>query len=110
MQFVPTRSDIHQHLWPEPLIATLTWRREAPCVRRSGRDWVLRLRDEPEYRFDPAHHDPVARAARLRRDGLDRALLAISSPLGIEALPRDEAEPLLAAHNAGLLALGAPFG
>jgi hypothetical protein len=107
---VPSRTDIHQHLWPEPLIAALTWRREAPLVRRRGRDWMLRLRDEPEYRFDPADHDPTARAARLRRDGLGRALLAISSPLGIESLPRHEAEPLLEAHNAGLLALGEPFG
>ena len=107
---MPTRTDVHQHLWPEPLIAALTWRREAPLVRRSGDDWVLRLRDEPEYRFDPADHDPAARADRLRRDGLGRALLAISSPLGIEALPRDEAEPLLEAHNTGLLALGEPFG
>ena len=107
---MPPRTDVHQHLWPEPLVTALTWRREAPLVRRSGRDWVLRLRDEPEYRFDPADHDPAARADRLRRDGLGRALLAISSPLGIESLPRNEAEPLLEAHNAALLALGEPFG
>jgi hypothetical protein len=41
---------------------------------------------------------------------VQRALLAISSPLGIEALPRDEAAPLLEAHHSGLLALGDPFG
>jgi hypothetical protein len=105
-----TRTDIHQHLWPEQLIAGLTWRREPPLLRRAGRGWMLRLRDEPEYRFDPADHDPDARAGLLGRDGLQRALLAISSPLGIEALPRGEAEPLLDAHNAGLLELGAPFG
>jgi len=105
-----TRTDIHQHLWPEQLIAALTWRREPPLLRRAGRGWILRLRDEPEYRFDPADHDPEARAGLLARDGLQRALLAISSPLGIEALPRDEAEPLLEAHNAGLLGLDGPFG
>ncbi len=38
---------------------------------------------QPEYRFEPADHDPEARAALLARDGLQRALLAISSPLGI---------------------------
>jgi hypothetical protein len=103
-------TDIHQHLWPEPLVAALTRRREPPLLRRSRRGWILRLRDEPEHRFDPADHDPDARAGLLARDGMTRALLAISSPLGIEALPCDEAEPLLAAHNAGLLALGAPFG
>jgi 6-methylsalicylate decarboxylase len=104
------RSDIHQHLWPEPLIAALTWRREPPLLRRSGGGWILRLRDEPECGFDPADHDPAARAATLAGDGLQRALLAISSPLGIESLPRDEAAPLLQAHNQGLLALGSPFG
>jgi predicted TIM-barrel fold metal-dependent hydrolase len=104
------RTDIHQHLWPEALVAALTWRREAPRIRRSNGGWVLRLRDEPEHPFDPADHDPEARAALLRRDGLQRALLCISSPLGIEGLARAEAEPLLEAHNAELLALGEPFG
>jgi hypothetical protein len=104
-----TSTDIHQHLWPEELVAELTWRREPPLLRRAGRGWILRLRDEPECRFDAADHDPDARAALLARDGVARALLAISSPLGIEALPRAESEPLLAAHNDGLLALGRPF-
>jgi hypothetical protein len=103
-------TDIHQHLWPEQLVAALTWRREPPCLRRTGGTWVLRLRDEPECRFDPADHDPHARAALLARDGMRRALLAISSPLGIESLPPSEAEPLLAGHNDGLLELGDPFG
>jgi predicted TIM-barrel fold metal-dependent hydrolase len=105
-----TRTDIHQHLWSEALVAELTWRREPPLLRRSGRGWALRLRDEPEYPFDPAEHDPAARRALLAADGIERALLCISSPLGIEALDRPAAEPLLAAHNAALLELGQPFG
>jgi len=105
----PPRTDVHQHLWPESLVAALTWRREPPFIRRSGREWVLRLPGEPAHRFDPAEHDPVARAQQLTADGVQRALLAISSPLGIESLPRDEAEPLVEAHNTGLLALGEPF-
>jgi hypothetical protein len=104
------RTDIHQHLWPETLISALTLRDEAPLIRRDGRGWTLRLRDEPEYAFDPADHDPDARAALLQRDGVQRALVAISSPLGIESLPRAQAEPLLAAHNEALLELGSPFG
>jgi hypothetical protein len=98
--------DVHQHLWPEALIAELTWRRTPPLLQRTGRGWVLRLPDEPDCRFDPADHDPQARVDQLERDGLDRALLAISSPLGIETLPRTEAAPLLDAHNRGLLDLG----
>ena len=72
--------------------------------------WGLRLRDEPECAFDPHEHDQHARADLLERDGVDHALLAISSPLGIEALPRVEAAPLLEAHNRGLLELGRRFG
>ena len=37
-------TDIHQHLWPEPLVAALTWRREPPLLRRSGRGWELETR------------------------------------------------------------------
>lgn len=103
-------TDVHQHLWPEALVSALTWRREPPLLRRSGRGWVLRLRDEPDCPFDPDEHDPEARARLLERDGVQRALLAASSPLGIEGLVRSEAEPLLDAHNSGLLALGEPFG
>ncbi|MEA2194670.1 MAG: 6-methylsalicylate decarboxylase, partial [Solirubrobacteraceae bacterium] len=109
----PPRTDVHQHLWTEQLVAALSWRREPPFIRRSGdgrTGWILRLRDEPPFAFDPADHDPATRARQLAGDGVQRALLAISGPLGIEALPRDEAAPLLHAHNAGLLALGAPFG
>jgi hypothetical protein len=103
------RTDVHQHLWPEALVSALTWRREPPLLRRSGSGWVLCLRDEPDHPFDPNDHDPEARARLLERDGVERALLAISSPLGIEGLVRSDSAPLLDAHN-GLLALGAPFG
>ncbi len=104
------RTDVHQHLWPEQLVSALTWRREPPYIRRSNEGWALCLRDEPDYAFDLLDHDPDTRAQQLAEDGVQRALLALSSPLGIEALPRDEAAPLLQAHNAGLLALGEPFG
>ena len=43
-------------------------------------------------------------------DGLDRALVAPSTPLGIEALPAAEAEPLLAAYHEGVAELPARFG
>jgi hypothetical protein len=102
-------TDVHQHLWSDALVAALTRRREPPRIRRSGRGWVLRLHDEPECRFDPAAHDPDARAALLRRDRIQRALLCISGPLGVEALDRPAAEPLLAAHNATARALGRGF-
>src|SRR5262245_46821512 len=50
------------------------------------------------------------RAALVAADGLDRALVAPSVPLGIEALPAGEAEPLLEAYHDGAAALPAAFG
>ncbi len=65
---------------------------------------------EVETSFDLSDHDPDRRAALLDADGLDRALVAPSTPLGIEALPAAEAEPLLAAYHDGVAELPARFG
>jgi hypothetical protein len=70
----------------------------------------LRVRGEPETPLDLADHDPDRRAELLEADGLDRALVAPSTPLGIEALPTAEAEPLLAAYHGGVAELPARFG
>src|SRR4051794_693834 len=101
-----TRIDVDQHLWPEPFLAALEDRTERPFLR----DGVLVLEGEPAARFEPGPHDPDRRPAELCADGIDRALVALSSPLGIEALPRAEAQPLLAAWHDGVFALGEPFG
>jgi 6-methylsalicylate decarboxylase len=103
-------TDIHQHLWPEPLLRALSRRHQPPMLVRNGRGWVLRLPGEPEAPIDLADHDPARRAALANADGLDRALVAPSTPLGIEALPAAEAEPLLDAYHEGVAALPAPFG
>ena len=102
--------DIHQHLWPEPLLRALERRREPPRLVRTGRDWALRLAGEPEALVDLDDHDPDRRAALAAADGFDRVLIAPSVPLGIEGLPAGEAEPLLAAYHDGVAALPAPFG
>jgi predicted TIM-barrel fold metal-dependent hydrolase len=104
------RFDLHQHLWPESLIGALASRRSAPCLRcdASGR-WRLELSGEPVCDVELADHDPQRRAALAQRDGVDVVAIVLSSPLGIEALPAAEAAPLLAAFNAGVLELGAPF-
>jgi 6-methylsalicylate decarboxylase len=102
--------DIHQHLWPEPLLSALSLRREPPMLVRRGAGWALRLVGEPEGPVDLADHDPDARAALVHADGLDRALVVPSTPLGIEALPAGEAEPLLAAYHEGVRALPDEFG
>ncbi|MFE1773707.1 amidohydrolase [Streptomyces sp. NPDC059008] len=99
-------TDVHQHLWP-PAFRALLRARSAP-PRLDG--WTLHLPGEPPYAVDPADHDIAARAALARADGLDLALVSLSSPLGIEHLPPEEAAPLLAAFHDGALELPAPFG
>ena len=103
------RTDLHQHLLPEELLAALARRTGSPRIVRDGRGWTLRLAGEPACVLDLADHDPAARAMLAEQDGLDRVVLSISSPLGIESLPAEEAEPLLAAYNRGVLELGGPF-
>jgi 6-methylsalicylate decarboxylase len=101
-------TDIHQHLWPEPLLRALGQRSEPPMLVRGG-GWTLRLAGEPEAPVDLGDHDPDARAALAAADGVECVLVAPSTPLGIEALPAGEAEPLLAAYHDGVATLPAPF-
>jgi 6-methylsalicylate decarboxylase len=105
-----TKIDIHQHLWTEPLVAALAGRSELPFVRSEHGLTVLFLAGERPYVIDLANEEPTRRAALVERDGLDRALLCLSSPLGIECLPREQARPLLDAYHEGALALDGPFG
>ena len=97
--------DVHQHVWPEALIEALRARRTPPRMR----GWTLEVSGEPDYQVDPRAHDPDARAALARNDGLDLALVSLSSPLGIESLAPDEAIELIAAYHEGVLALPEPF-
>jgi hypothetical protein len=103
-------TDVHQHLWPEGFVSALARRTQAPAVRRAGRGWTVRVPGEPDSAFGEATHDPDVRAASLRAGGHDRALLCMSTPLGVEALPEDEARPLLDAWHDGVFAIGETFG
>ena len=82
------RYDVHQHLWPEPFLAALERRTEPPFLRRTRDGLTLVLAGEPEAPFDPAPHDAGRRREALDADGIDRALVCLSSPLGVETLPR----------------------
>jgi 6-methylsalicylate decarboxylase len=106
----PPRIDVHQHLWTEPFLTALERRTDPPRLRRSRDRLTLVLAGEPEAPFDPAPHDPARRVEEIRADGMDRALVAMSCPLGVETLPRAEALPVLDAWHEGVLALGEPFG
>ncbi|MEA2467300.1 MAG: 6-methylsalicylate decarboxylase [Thermoleophilaceae bacterium] len=104
------RYDIHQHLLTDRVIGALASRTEAPCARRDGGRWMLRIAGEPDYPIEPSANDPDARAELVDSDGVDRALICLSSVLGIEALPRAEAAPLLDAYADGTKELPDVFG
>jgi hypothetical protein len=98
--------DVHQHVWPQALVEALRERRAAPRLR----GWTLELSGLADEAIDPAWHNVDGRAAQAIADGLDLALVSLSSPLGIESLPAEEAAGLLEAYHDGVLELPAPFG
>lgn len=95
--------DVHQHIWPAELIDALRARTAPPMLR----GWTLHTAGEPPYEVAAADHDVAARRAA----EADRAavLVSLSAPLGIEALPPEEAAPLLEAWHDGVRGLPAPF-
>jgi hypothetical protein len=103
-------TDLHQHLWSEPLIEALARRRTLPFVRRERGLTVLHLAGESPYLIDVEAEAPTRRAALVRADGIERAMVCLSSTIGIEALPREEAQELLNAYHEGALGLPQEFG
>src|SRR5262249_53982189 len=99
------RVDIHQHVWPAALIEELRRRTEPPRLQ----GWTLLIAGEAPYDVNPADHDVASRAALAARDGLDAAIVGLSSPLAIESLPPDQAAPRLDAYHEGGPGLGPPF-
>jgi hypothetical protein len=97
--------DVHQHIWPQALVAELRGRSRPP--RLDG--WTLLTFGEAPFQVNPADHDPRRRAAQAERDGIGRVVVGVSSPLGIEYLAPEEAEPLLDAYHDGVAGLGAGF-
>jgi 6-methylsalicylate decarboxylase len=102
-------TDAHQHIWTEPLLAKLAERDRLPLVRYEEGLTVLHSAAEQPYVIDVEAEAPDRRAALVRADGLDRAVVAISSPIGIEALPRTSALELIDAYLDGVAALPSEF-
>jgi predicted TIM-barrel fold metal-dependent hydrolase len=103
------RVDVHQHLLGEPLIEALARRTAAPrlIARREG--WTFRVAAEPDSILAIEAVDAELRLADLEADGIDRALVALSTALGIETLPAEEAAELIEAHHQGLEELPVEF-
>ena len=100
-------TDVHQHLWPEPFVAALA-RRAASCPASAAGRSSSRGSRPRRCRPAPATR-PRARRACAPTASSGRSL-ALSSPLGIEALGPGEARPLLDAWHDAVLGLGPAFG
>lgn len=102
-------ADVHQHIWTTPLLDALATRDALPFVRREQHLTVLHASGEQPYVIDVDAEAPGHRAALVKLDGLDLAAIALSSPIGIESLPREAATELIEAHLEGVLSLGEEF-
>jgi hypothetical protein len=102
--------DVHQHLLSEQLIAELARRRQPPALIGGRSGWTFRVAGEPDSVLSFDATNVALRSVELRRDGIDLALVALSTALGIETLPAEEAQPLLEAHHQGIEGLPADFG
>ncbi|HEV7482471.1 MAG TPA: hypothetical protein VGO13_05165 [Solirubrobacterales bacterium] len=101
--------DVHQHLLSESLIAELARRRRPPALVRRREGWTFRVSGEPDSILSFDATNVALRSVELRRGNFDRALVALSTALGIETLPGEEAVPLLEAHHLGIETLPADF-
>ena len=97
--------DLHQHLWPEPLVDLLRGRTRTPYLR----GWTLHTDGEPAYDVARPTTTSSARIALDREAGVGLACVSLSAPLGIESLPRDEAAALIDAWHHGAAELPAHF-
>ncbi|WP_354701158.1 hypothetical protein DSM112329_01465 [Paraconexibacter sp. AEG42_29] len=87
--------DAHQHLYPEAVLRVLESRRVAPYARWRDGAFTVTLAGEEPFTIDAAIHDPGFRIERMRAAGVDSALVALSSAVGVETLPAADASPIL---------------
>ena len=98
--------DVHQHLWPEQLIAELARRRRPPRLRGS----TLELDRQGTSDVDLDAHRLETRLRELDRDGIDVAVVSLQPTLELEDLRPEESEPLLDAYHEGIVELAAASG
>jgi hypothetical protein len=97
---VPT-VDVHQHLWPEPLIGALSRRRRPPRLKGS----ILELPDGMALGIDLDAHRLETRLALLDRCGIDVAFVSLPPSLGFGTVADGEWSELAAAYERGILEL-----
>jgi predicted TIM-barrel fold metal-dependent hydrolase len=102
--------DVHQHLLGEGLVEALARRTEAPMLVRRRDGWTFKVAAEPDSVLTFDVTDVELRREDLGEDGIDRALVALSTALGIETLPAEDSVALIEAHHQGIEALPSEFG
>jgi predicted TIM-barrel fold metal-dependent hydrolase len=102
--------DVHQHLLGEALVEALARRTEAPMLTRRRDGWTFKVAAEPDSVLTFDATDAELRRKELGEDGIDRALVALSTALGIETLPEEDSIALIEAHHQGIEALPPEFG
>jgi 6-methylsalicylate decarboxylase len=102
--------DVHQHLLGEALVEALSRRTEPPMLVRRRDGWTFKVAAEPDSVLTFDATDAELRREELGEDGIDRALVALSTALGIETLPIEDSIALIDAHHQGIEALPPEFG
>jgi 6-methylsalicylate decarboxylase len=90
-----TSFDVHQHLWPEQLVAALRRRNRPPCIQ--GDELVL---GEGTFPAGLEDHDLDRRLALLESAGIDLAVVSLQPTLACDGIPE-----LVDAYHEGVLEL-----
>ncbi|HEY7003949.1 MAG TPA: amidohydrolase family protein [Gaiellaceae bacterium] len=95
-----TSFDVHQHLWPEQLVAALRRRSRPPCI--DGDALVL---GEGTFPAGLEAHDLDVRLALLDAAGIDVAVVSLQPTLACDGIPE-----LVEAYHEGILELAEAAG
>jgi amidohydrolase family protein len=98
--------DVHQHLWPEELVAVLSARREPPLLRGG----ILELAHEGSFEIDLDEHRLERRIERLDHDGTDIAVISLQPTLGLQEVTEEDRAELTSAWHEGARRLVAASG
>jgi predicted TIM-barrel fold metal-dependent hydrolase len=95
----PGAVDCHAHWIPPDLAALLRRRRVAPSIGSAPGGGERLVTFQEELPFGTAMGDLDTRLAAMKGWGLDRQVLSLGGLFGVDSLPADEAQPLVAAFN-----------
>ena len=87
-----TSFDVHQHLWPEQLVAALRRRNRAPCI--DGDELIL---GEGTFEAGLDAHSLEARLDLLDAVGIDVAVVSLQPTLACDGIPE-----LVGAYHEGM--------